>query len=149
MFSEGFFPRVIKGRDCVVKSSLVLGNRVRNIISKHQKNLKQIPRSGCSLESSTHNTGFGRETMDLTLVVTFDDLGKKKKLKTLLEKEKRLITSIFSFSKNVFYPSPVKFQFFSHVYFVLCKFFQFEQIQNFAVWQRFNTITPAYLELWL
>jgi hypothetical protein len=90
--------------------------------------------------------------MDLTLVMTSDDLGNKKtkkNLKTLLEKEKMLITSIFSFSKNVFYPSPVKFQFFSHVYFVLCKFFQFEQIQNFAVRQRFNTITPAYLELWL
>ena len=36
-----------------------------------------------------------------------------------------LVTSIFSFFHNVFYPSKIKFQFFSHIYFVVCKCFQF------------------------
>ena len=36
-----------------------------------------------------------------------------------------LVTSIFSFSHNVFYPTQNKFQFFSHIYFVVCKCFQF------------------------
>ena len=38
-----------------------------------------------------------------------------------------LVTSIFSFSQNVFYPSQNKFQFFNHIYFVVCKCFQFDQ----------------------
>ena len=41
------------------------------------------------------------------------------------KKEKMLVTSIFSFSNNVFYPSENKFQFFSHIWFVVCKCFQF------------------------
>ena len=45
-------------------------------------------------------------------------------LKALWEKEKIFATSIFSFPHNVFYPIPNKFQFFSHVYFVVCKCFQ-------------------------
>ena len=39
--------------------------------------------------------------------------------KTWWEKEKMLVTSIFSFSHHVFYPSQNKFQFFSHIYFVI------------------------------
>ena len=46
-------------------------------------------------------------------------------LKTLSEKEKMLVTSIFSFTHNIFYPLKNKFQFWSHIYFVVCKFFQF------------------------
>ena len=41
----------------------------------------------------------------------------KNLLKTSLEKEKILVTSIFSFSHNVFCPSQTKFQFFSHIFF--------------------------------
>ena len=43
------------------------------------------------------------------------------------EKEKMLVTSIFSFSQNVFYTSQNKFQFLSHIYmyFVICKHFEF------------------------
>ena len=37
-------------------------------------------------------------------------------LKTLCEKEKMLVTSTFSFSRNVFYPSQMKFQFFGHIF---------------------------------
>ena len=46
-------------------------------------------------------------------------------LKILWEKEKMLVTSIFSFSHDVFYPSKNNFQFWSHIYFVTCKSFQF------------------------
>ena len=49
----------------------------------------------------------------------------KSLLKTLWEKEKMLVTSIFSFSHNVFYPFQNKFQFFSHVYFVVFQCFHF------------------------
>ena len=61
-------------------------------------------------------------------ILTFNDLGKRSLLKTLCEKEKILVTSIFSFSHNVFYPCKDKFQFLSHIYFVICKCFQFEQV---------------------
>ena len=50
------------------------------------------------------------------------------------EKQKMLVTSIFSFSHNVFYLTLDKFQFFSHIYFVVSKFFQFRLVQNFVVW---------------
>ena len=55
-------------------------------------------------------------------------------LKTLWEKEKMLATSIFSFSHNIFYPSQDKFPFLSHIYFVICKSFQFGQGQNSVIW---------------
>ena len=35
-----------------------------------------------------------------------------------------LVTRIFSFSHEVLYPSQNKFQFFRHIYFVVCKCFQ-------------------------
>ena len=52
-------------------------------------------------------------------------LDKRKLLKTWREKEKMLVTSIFSFSPFVFYSSPDKFQFFSNFHFVVCKCFEF------------------------
>ena len=65
--------------------------------------------------------------ISLTLYHTIPTLNnpKKKKiaLKTLWEKEKMLVTSIFSFSHNVFYPSQSKFQSFIYIYFVVCKCF--------------------------
>ena len=48
---------------------------------------------------------------------------KKSLLETLWEKEKILVTSIFSFSHNVFYPSQNKFHCFIHIYYVICKWF--------------------------
>ena len=45
------------------------------------------------------------------------------------------VTSIFSFSQNVFYPFQNKFQHLSHIYFVVCKCFQFDRVQNFVFWQ--------------
>ena len=38
------------------------------------------------------------------------------------------ITSIFSFSHNVFYSSETKFEIFIHIYFVVCKCLQFGPI---------------------
>ena len=46
-----------------------------------------------------------------------------------------LLTSIFSFSYNVFYPSQNKFQFFSFI-FVICKCFQFGPVKTFVMWYR-------------
>ena len=55
-------------------------------------------------------------------------------LKTLWEKEKMLVTSIFSFSHNVFYSSQNKFQVFSHIHSVICKVFYSGLVQNFVLW---------------
>ena len=44
-----------------------------------------------------------------------------------------LETSIFSFSKNVFYPFQNKFQCLSHIKLVVCKCFEFGLVYNFAV----------------
>ena len=52
----------------------------------------------------------------LTFYHTILTFNKRSLLKTLWEKEEMLVTSIFSFSHNVFYPSQNKFQFFSHIY---------------------------------
>ena len=54
------------------------------------------------------------------IILTFNNL-EKEVLKTLWEKEKMLVTSIFSFSHSVFYPYQNRFQFFNHIYFVVCK----------------------------
>ena len=56
---------------------------------------------------------------------TFNDPEKEAFLKTLWEKEKMLVTSIFSFSHNVFYPSQKEFLYLSYIYCVVCKCFQF------------------------
>ena len=38
------------------------------------------------------------------------------------EMERMLITSIFSFSRTIFYPSKHNFQFYRHIRFVVCKY---------------------------
>ena len=75
------------------------------------------------------------QSLRLTLyhkIATFND--PVKMLKTLWEKEKMLVTSIFFFSHNVFYQSQKEFLFLSYIYFVVCKCFQFGPVQNFVVW---------------
>ena len=47
-----------------------------------------------------------------------------------------LVTSIFSFSHNVFYHFQNKFQFLDSIYFVVCICFEFGPVQNFVVWER-------------
>ena len=49
-------------------------------------------------------------------------------------KGEKLVTSIFCFSHNVFYPSKHEFQFFSHTYFFICKLFQLGPVMKFVVW---------------
>ena len=61
----------------------------------------------------------------------------KRLLKTLWEKEKMLVTSIFSFPHNVFYSSEDKFQSFSHIYNVFCKSSQIWQVVNFLICEPF------------
>ena len=58
-------------------------------------------------------------------IPTFNDPLEGSLLKTLWEKEKMLVTSIFSFSHNVFYPFQNNFQFLSQFYFAVCNCFQF------------------------
>ena len=57
-------------------------------------------------------------------------------LKPLWETVKMLVTSIFSFSYNVFYPIKDRNHHFSYIYCVVCKCFQFGHVQNFVVWYR-------------
>ena len=68
----------------------------------------------------------------------FDTSGKKRLFKTLWEKEKMLVTSIFSFSHHVFYPIKDRNHHICYIYFVVCKYFQFGQAQIFVVWEWVN-----------
>ena len=58
-------------------------------------------------------------------IPAFYDLRKRSPLKTLWQKENMLVTSICYFSQNVFSPSQKNFQFFNHIYFVICKWLKF------------------------
>ena len=53
------------------------------------------------------------------------------------------VTGIFSISHNIFYPSQKKYEFFGYIYFVVCKCFEFGQVENFVDWERVNL--SAYL----
>ena len=57
---------------------------------------------------------------------------KRSLLNTLWEKEKMLVTIIFSFSHSVFYQTQKEFLFSIYIYFILCKCF--EPISIFVVW---------------
>ena len=46
--------------------------------------------------------------------------------------EKMIVSSIFSFSHDVFYLPENKFQFFIHISFVVC--FEFGRVKNFVDW---------------
>ena len=69
-----------------------------------------------------------------------NDSGMEGFWKTLLEKEKMLVTCIFSFTHNVFYSVKKEFLFFSHVQVVVCKCFRFGLGLNFVIWQRVNPL---------
>ena len=56
--------------------------------------------------------------------------------KTLREKEKILVTSIFSSTHNVFYPSQEEFLFLIYITAVVCKYFESRPVFNFVVWLR-------------
>ena len=57
-------------------------------------------------------------------IPTFND-PENEAFQNIVGKEKMLVTSIFSFSYDVFYPSQNKIQFLNQVYFFICKCFQF------------------------
>ena len=67
-------------------------------------------------------------------ILTCNDSQERSLWKTLWEKEKMLVTSIFSFSQNVFYPVKDRYHYLNYINFVVCKCFQFGHIQNFVVW---------------
>ena len=67
-------------------------------------------------------------------MTTLDTLEEKKRLlKTLWEKKKILVTSIFFFSHNVFYPMKDIFNVLSNISFVVRKYFKFRQVFSFFV----------------
>ena len=49
-----------------------------------------------------------------------------------------LVTSIFSFSHNVFYPFQNEFHFFSHIFFVVCKSFNLDQSKILSFGKELN-----------
>ena len=61
-----------------------------------------------------------------------NDSKKKAFLKTLWEKKKMLLTSIFSFSHNVFYSIKDRNHHLTYIYFVICKCFQFDDVLDFV-----------------
>ena len=54
---------------------------------------------------------------------------------TIKEKEKMLVASIFSFSHNVFYTIKDRNFHLCYIYFVVCKCFEFRQGQIFVIWE--------------
>ena len=62
-------------------------------------------------------------------VLTFNDLEKGSHLKTLWEKEKMLVTSIFSFSYKVFCSIKDRNHHFSNIETVVCKCFEFSLVK--------------------
>ena len=69
--------------------------------------------------------------------VFLKDFWERNLFKTLWEKEKMLVTSIFSFSHNVFYIIKDRnyHRHLCYIYFVVCKCFEFGQGQIFVVWE--------------
>ena len=65
---------------------------------------------------------------------------KGKAFETIVEKEKMLLISIFSFSHNVFYRITDRNYHFRNNKYVICKYFQFVQINNFVIWSRVISI---------
>ena len=64
------------------------------------------------------------------------DYGEELLMKTLWEKEKMLVTSIFSFSHNIFFFIKDKFRVLDNTEFVVCECFQFEQGKTRVVWEK-------------
>ena len=75
------------------------------------------------------NQGLFGKGLNLTLYHIIPTFGEAF-LKTLWDKEKVLVSSIFSFSHNVFYSFKKDFLFLSYIYFVVCKCFQFGKASN-------------------
>ena len=71
----------------------------------------------------SNNLSFGKKLTYYYTINSFNAL-KKNIWKTLLKKEKMLITSIFSFPHHVCYTAKDLFQYFSHNHLVVCKCFR-------------------------
>ena len=66
-------------------------------------------------------------------------------LKTLWEKEKMLVTSIFSFFHNVFYHTKKEKSQFWYIWLILCRLFRFCLVPNFVVWERVEIVHSLIL----
>ena len=58
------------------------------------------------------------------------------------------VTSIFSFSLNVFYPLYIKFHLFINSYSVFCKRFQFCPVYKFVIWDRMKLSLYRKTKIW-
>ena len=65
--------------------------------------------------------------------LSFKDPERERSCKILWEKEKILVTSIFSFSALFFLPQ-AKTEIINNILFVPCRFFNVGQVHNFAIW---------------
>ena len=75
---------------------------------------------------------------------TFWRVWERSRFKTLWEKEKMLVTSIFSLFHNVFYSIKDRNYHLCYIYFVVCEWFQFGQCQmQFVVWDLVNDVLKS------
>ena len=65
----------------------------------------------------------------------FDVSGKEAFFENIVGKEKMLVTSIFSFSHNVFYSIKDRNYHLCYIHFVVCRCYQFGQGQIFVIWE--------------
>ena len=75
--------------------------------------------------------------------MTFNDPHVRSLLKTLWEKEKMLVTSIFSFSHNVFYPSKKEFLFLTFNL-LSANAFKLDQSQNLLLGKEVSSPLTCY-----
>ena len=120
MFSERAYLRVIKSRDYVVK---ILTGQQNSALDQIESISKR--KDKCILKINP----FPNKPWFLHVYGT-------SLLKTLWEKEKMLVTSIFSFSHSVSNSIKEINNHFTSIQFVVCKCFKFGHVQNSVVWER-------------
>ena len=86
------------------------------------------------------NLSFGKVLTFYQTIPRFNDPVKGIFLKQC-GKRRMLVTSIFSFSHNVFHTFNERNQHFSNIRFVVCKYFRFGLGQNFVVWLTLSQTT--------
>ena len=61
---------------------------------------------------------------------------RKRPFENIVGKEENAGNQYFLLFPRCFLPFLTKFQFFTNIYFVICKFFQFWPVCNFVIWSR-------------
>ena len=142
---KDFLLQVVKSRHCVVE--LILYQTTKFYIDRISKDLqttKYIFLKNFNLFNTFRNKTWFLRVCSTSL------------LKTLWEKEKLLVTNNFSFSHSIFYPFRELSTIFINFKIVICKLFQFGEVQNLLVgkglrkdrkhyWKRRKCWLPAFL----